>query len=201
MKLREIYRDDDLLVVDKPFGLASQPTRGDDDDVYTLLSAQERYVGLHHRLDRPASGLLLLTLQEDVNKAIATAFQTHAVDRTYAAVLAGTADALSARWEAPVDGREAVTDVETVGARGGLLAVLLRPQTGRLHQLRRHASQAGVPILGDRRHGGDAGRWWPRLALHAHRMALSHPRTGERLVLESPIPGDLAVVWARAGGP
>ena len=64
-------------------------------------------------------------------------------------------------------------------------------KTGRTHQIRRHAVQSGHPVVGDRRHGGAAGRLWPRLALHAARLALGHPATGEPLVIESPLPSDL----------
>ncbi len=70
-----------------------------------------------------------------------------------------------------------------------------------MHQIRRHASWAGVPVLGDLRYGGAAKKLWPRLALHARRLALAHPITGAALTVESPIPDDLAELWAAITAP
>ncbi|MCB9665849.1 MAG: RluA family pseudouridine synthase [Alphaproteobacteria bacterium] len=198
----EVFRDEVLLVVDKPSGMPSQPDREGSQDLYRLLAAREPYVGLHHRLDRPASGLVLLTLAERVNAAIAEAFRTHAIQRDYLAVLAGDGLVAGERfaWSDPLDGQEAHTDGEVLGAGGGLLAVRLQPRTGRTHQLRRHAAMHGLPMVGDRRHGGAVGSWLPRLALHAARMRLRHPETGARLDLRAPLPEALAGAWAAAGG-
>jgi 23S rRNA-/tRNA-specific pseudouridylate synthase len=201
MSLREVYRDEWLLVIDKPFGLASQPARDSDaPDVYTMLSAQEDYVALHHRLDRVASGLLLVGLDTSVNGALAEAFRRHTVVRTYAAVVAGRAPPKGTEWTGPIDGKHARTTVGPSVTASGMSAVWLRPRTGRKHQLRRHAAEARCPMVGDRRYGGDAGRWWPRLALHAARLSLTHPVTGKKLQLSAPIPDDLATVWRTAGG-
>lgn len=197
------HQDRWLIVVDKPHGVPSQPGRGGGGgDVFTELQRQHRYVGLHHRLDQPASGVILLALDPEVNAVLSEAFRTHAVARTYAAVLAGAWRPGERRaLDAPIDGDPARSDVDVLGARDGLLAARLVPQTGRLHQLRRHVSAAGAPILGDRRYGGDVGSWWPRLCLHATRLALTHPVTGLPLVVDSPIPGDMTEAWRRAGGP
>jgi 23S rRNA pseudouridine1911/1915/1917 synthase len=199
---REVFRDDAILVVDKPSGLASQPDPGGGDDLYTLLRRRERYVGLHHRLDRPASGLVLLALDPDVNAALAEAFREHRIDRSYLAVLAGDAVGVGTTrtWDAPIDGQTARTDVEVLGAASGLLAVRCALHTGRTHQIRRHAAMAGTPIVGDRRYGGEVGGWWPRLALHAYRLRFRHPRDGREIAVEAAVPGDLAVLWRRAGG-
>lgn len=198
----EVYRDPVLLVVDKPSGLPTQPDRDGTPDLYTLLCAHEPYVGLHHRLDRPASGLVLLTLSPEVNATVAEDFRTHAIERHYLAVLAG--DALApgdtATWTQPLDGRPARTDARILGAGSGLLAALLSPHTGRTHQLRRHAALAGLPMLGDRRYGGHAATWLPRLALHAWRMRLQHPLSGALLELHAPLPSALAQAWGLAGG-
>jgi 23S rRNA-/tRNA-specific pseudouridylate synthase len=69
-----------------------------------------------------------------------------------------------------------------------------------MHQIRRHAAMAGVPVLGDLRYGGAAKKLWPRLALHARRLALAHPVSGASLVVESPIPADLAELWEAISG-
>ncbi len=194
----EVYRDAWLLVVDKASGVPTQPAPGAANDVYSQLCRRERYVGLHHRLDQAASGLVLLTLDERVNAPIAEAFRSHAIERTYAAVLVGSAT--TGIWDRPIDGKSARTQVDLVGRGEGLSAVRLRLETGRTHQIRQHAAFAGRPIAGDRKYGGDAGRRWSRLALHAERLAFTHPVSGERVEVIAPIPVDLSALWARAGG-
>lgn len=198
----QVYRDRWLLVVDKPSGMPSQPDPSGDDDVYTALTRIETYVGLHHRLDRPTSGLLVVAIDPAANAPLADAFRRHAVHRTYAAVLAGAwptgTDTLT--WDHAVDGRPARTTARSAGSAGGLVAAWLTPETGRTHQLRIHAAMAGLPIVGDRRHGGAVGGWLPRLALHAAELRLDHPVTGEALAFRAPLPADLRAAWQAAGG-
>jgi 23S rRNA pseudouridine1911/1915/1917 synthase len=194
----EIYRDRWLLVVDKPAGMATQPAPGEL-DLHTTLMKAHGYVGLHHRLDQPASGLVLFTLDRSVNDAIAKGFREHTIRRTYRAVLDG--HAVDATWDRPVEGKPARTDVRVVGRGAGASAVECELHTGRTHQIRVHAALAGRPILGDRRYGGDAGRRWTRLALHAWRLELTHPVTGQPLVATAELPEDLAPLWKQAGGP
>lgn len=200
-ELPVVYRDEDVIVVDKPAGLPSQAGReGGQTHVVGLLAAQERYVGLHHRLDTPASGLLLLTIRPGANTAVARAFQEGRVERRYLAVVLGDPGP-SGRWDAELDGQEAVTLFERLGQGEGMAALLCQLQTGRTHQIRRHAALAGHPILGDRRHGGAAGRAWPRLALHATALRLPRPSGEGWLELSCPPPPDLAALLARAGLP
>lgn len=196
--LVERYRDRWLVVVDKPAGLPSQQARGGSDSVFTRLQADHAYVALHHRLDAAASGLLLLALDAEANAGLAAAFRTHRVERTYAAVADGRV--ATSTWERPVDGKAASTVARAVGHGAGCSALSLHLRTGRKHQLRVHAALAGHPLLGDRRYGGDAARHWPRLALHAVRLELDHPVTGERISVASPVPDDLVELWTRAGG-
>ncbi len=195
---RVVYRDRWLLVVDKPSGLPTQPTRTGEPNLYDQLAAREPYVGLHHRLDRPASGLVLLTLDASVNEAIATGFRTHAITRDYRAILWG--EAPPSRWTWPIDGLPAATTLEVEARGSGFTAARLRLETGRTHQIRRHAAHAGHPVVGDRRYGGEAGDAWPRLALHAAALHLAHPITGETLRVDAPLPDDLAPLWRLAGG-
>jgi 23S rRNA-/tRNA-specific pseudouridylate synthase len=190
------YRDRWLLVVDKPAGLPTQAPKGGGDNLFDRLRAEHAYVGLHHRLDTPVSGLVLFTLDPAANASVAAGFRTHAIARTYLAVAVG--EVAATRWDRPIDGAPASTLVEVAGTGAGLTALRLRPQTGRTHQLRIHAALAGAPLAGDRLHGGDAGRAWPRLALHAAALQLAHPVTGAPLGVESALPDDLAALWARA---
>jgi 23S rRNA-/tRNA-specific pseudouridylate synthase len=195
MTLREVFRDRWIVVVDKPAGLPTQPPQGGGDNVHDRLRASGGYVALHHRLDAAASGLLLFGLDRAVNAALAQAFRTHAIARTYLAIACG--DVLDDVWDRPVEGKTARTRVEVVGRGGGRCALRLRPETGRKHQLRVHAALAGAPLLGDRVYGGDPAE---RLALHATGLAFAHPATNEPIVLSSPLPDELAAAWAAAGG-
>lgn len=198
-----VWADDELVVVDKPAGVPTQPDadrRGG--DLLAWVVARWPDATLVHRLDQPASGLVVFARSDAARRELADALQTHRLDRRYRAVLAGGADAWgeAANWSWRVDGRPARTDVRRVGAAGGLLAVEASLHTGRTHQIRQHAATAGTPILGDRRYGGDAGRWHPRLALHAWRLTVEHPQQGT-LTLEAALPEELAALWTRAGGP
>jgi len=192
------HRDRWLLIVDKPAGLPTQPARGGSDSLIGQLEATEDYVALHHRLDAAASGLVLVSTHPDANKALTEAFRSHAIQRTYAAVAEG--HVTTTTWTGPVDGKKARTVAQSVGHGEGCTALALHLHTGRKHQLRVHAAMAGHPLWGDRRYGGDAARRWPRLALHASRLELEHPVTGDRLSVASPLPDDLAPLWALAGG-
>lgn len=200
-ELPERFRDRWLVVVDKPAGLPSQPTPGGDrTHVYGILTGQHRYVGLHHRLDTPASGLLLLTLDQAANAAISADFQAHRVERRYLAVALGDPGE-AGTWASPIQGEPAVTRWRRLGRGEGISALLLTLETGRTHQIRRHGADAGHPLLGDRRYGGAAGRLAPRLALHAVGLALKHPMRDEQVVVVGPIPDDLSPVLSGAGLP
>lgn len=191
--LRTVFRDAALWVVDKPAGLPTQAARGGGDNLYDRARAEAPYVGLHHRLDTAASGLVLLVVDPGVNAVVAAAFREHRIRRSYRAVAWGAVEA--GFWDRPVEGKAAHTDVEVVGRGRGMTALLLRPRTGRKHQLRVHAALAGAPLVGDRRYGGEASARWPRLALHAAGLGLAHPVGGAELALEAPLPDDLAPLW------
>lgn len=197
--LPERYRDADVVVVDKPSGLPTQAGReGGQQHVVGLLSASERYVGLHHRLDTPASGLLLLTLRKAANAGVSAAFAEGVVEREYLVVVLGDPGP-SGRWTDELDGQPAATRWRRLSTAEGMSVLWCTLETGRTHQVRRHAAMAGHPILGDRRHGGAAGRAWPRLALHAARLGFPHPSTGERVRISAPVPADLAELVRAAG--
>ncbi len=188
-----IYQDDDLLVVDKPFGVDSQK-------LWDQLQQDHEYLGMHHRLDQTASGLLLFTRDTRANAAVAKGFRHHRIQRSYHAVLMGTLTE-PATWKSGIERKQATTYATPIGTGGGMSAARLELETGRKHQIRIHAAMAGLPILGDRRYGAEVGRAWARLALHAASLRLVHPRTGAELLLQSPIPADLTEIWRLAGGP
>ena len=187
----ELYKDNWLLVVDKPSGLPTQSPRGGGDNLYARLRALHPYVGLHHRLDTPASGALLFSLDRGANPALAEAFREHRIHRRYRVVVLGDPGA-GGQWTTPIEGRPAATNWRRLGERGGLSLLEVALETGRTHQIRIQAVEAGHPVIGDRQHGGAAARLWSRLALHAIRLDLKHPVTGKPLGVESPIPSDLS---------
>ncbi|HJN77189.1 MAG TPA: RluA family pseudouridine synthase [Myxococcota bacterium] len=178
------FEDQYLVVVDKPAGLPSQAGVDGRPGVYELLGERHRYVGLHHRLDVSASGLMVLSLSKKANRGLAHQIQARRLDRRYQVLVLGDPGDEGV-WTAPIDHREAETHWRAL-RRGTTSLIEARLVTGRTHQIRLHALGAGHPVLGDRRHGGAAGRLSPRLALHAWRLGLQHPVTGEALRFESP---------------
>jgi 23S rRNA pseudouridine1911/1915/1917 synthase len=213
-----LYRDSALLAVDKPPGLPTHATA--DPSRASLVGHVQRYlreagraayVGVHQRLDRDTSGVVLLAIDAGANAGLARAFDERRVEKTYLALVARPAvvprgrvvvrrPVRAAGGKASRPREEATKAAETeILVREVLADALLveaKPRTGRRHQVRVHLAQAGMPILGDAVYGGAGGRA-PRLMLHAHRLALPHPLTGEPLAIESPPPEDFASLLAR----
>jgi 23S rRNA pseudouridine1911/1915/1917 synthase len=193
------HRDDSIIVINKPAGVPTQATRQDrSHNLYSQLQSQEKYVGLHHRLDTPTSGLVLFTIDQRANQSIAEAFRTHKVERTYQLVVVGDPGE-SGTWTEPIDGKSATTRFRRLHSKGGMSLLEATLETGRTHQIRIHAAEAANPVVGDRRHGGAAGRLWSRLALHANRLSFVHPMNGKTITIKAPIPADLMPLWVSAG--
>jgi 23S rRNA pseudouridine1911/1915/1917 synthase len=206
---RLVYADQDLVAVDKPTGVPSQPTLTSDqgtlpDLVAGLLGTP---VTLVHRLDRETSGVTVLARTPAAAAALAEAFRTGTPEKTYLALCARAPAPPDGRVDAPLGkdparaglrrvdrgGDAAATRYRTL--RQGPLAALVeaRPETGRTHQIRVHLAHLGAPLLGDPRYGGPrrVGEIAvPRVMLHARRLEIDHPSTGARLVLEAPVPDD-----------
>jgi 23S rRNA pseudouridine1911/1915/1917 synthase len=189
-----LYEDADVVAVDKhPTQLSAPTPESDRGNLVSLLEAElGGRIWVVHRLDLGTSGVLLYARTAHANRVLAETFRAHDVEREYLAVLEGTPE-LPRRVETPIDGRRAVTDFELV-ERLGEIATLVRCRlgTGRTHQIRLHAKTLGSFVLGDKKHGSRTRHDPPRLALHAARLALAHPSTGERLELSSELPDDLA---------
>ena len=199
VKIEDIWRSKGLLVVMKPSGLASQPTRsGEQRHLYGALMARGGYVGLHHRLDTPASGLILLTLERALNRPISEAMKGGRIERRYRVAVIGDPGA-AGKWTTPIEGKPARTHWKRLTTDGHASVLDVSLETGRTHQIRRHAAEAGFPILGDRRHGGAAGRAWERLALHAWRLSFTHPATDEPVTVTAPLPADLTDLFDQLG--
>jgi tRNA pseudouridine65 synthase len=199
-----LHRDAHVVVVDKPAGLASHRGWSDDDDA--LLQRVRDLVGawvyLIHRLDRGASGVVVLALDRDSAARLSEAWPT--VDKRYLAITRGhPPDHLVIDHPIPREpGGERVPAVTEIWRRetfGRYALVEAAPRTGRLHQIRRHLKHLACPLIGDVKYGkGEHNRIFRtehglhRLALHAASIAFDHPVTGERLAIAAPLPADLA---------
>jgi len=190
------HKDKWLLAINKPCGLPTQSTRDGGENLFDLLRDRNDYVGLHHRLDTPASGLVLFTLNRSANPGIAEGFRTHSIERRYEIVVVGNPGE-SGIWDTDIDGKKARSHWTRQASAGGMSVLEVHLETGRTHQIRRHAADNGHPVIGDRRHGGAASRLWPRLALHAAGLSLIHPMTDQPLSLQAPLPEDVSALWAR----
>ena len=215
-----IFEDADLIVVNKPAGLPTQPTL--DEARVNLFGAIKKflqrrdgsndpYVGLHHRLDRDTSGLVLFTKSKEANPGIAKLFADHGVIKVYEALCEKSrVGRLKPEWRVrnhlgklPGSGKKARFGAVRSGGdtaetefrvleefeRGAWVEA--RPKTGRTHQIRVHLSEDGLPILGDTHYGATEGGA-PRVMLHAARLTFVHPITNIELSVSCPIPGDFS---------
>lgn len=205
------YEDDHLLVADKPAGLLVHPASGPPEPtlanaVVHHLRASGKAGAFHpvHRLDRNTSGLVLVAKNPYVQHLL-FADGGKAVDRSYLAIVTGYPCPAAGVIDAPIgrhpdsivqrmvraDGKSAATRYETVAAAGPHSLVSLQLLSGRTHQIRVHLAHIGNPILGDDLYGGSRALI-ARPALHAASLAFTHPVSGERLNLASPLPPDMA---------
>lgn len=214
-----VWDDDDIVVVDKPSGVAAHPSIGWEGPtvlgalaaagfrIATSGAAERR--GIVHRLDVGTSGLMVVAKTEHAYTILKAAFKERTVDKIYHAVAQGHPDPLAGTIDAPIgrhpshswkfavtpDGKDSVTHYETLEAfpRASLLEIHL--ETGRTHQIRVHMAAHRHPCAGDPLYGADptlsARLGLTRQWLHAHRLAFAHPATGEWSTFESPYPADL----------
>jgi tRNA pseudouridine32 synthase/23S rRNA pseudouridine746 synthase len=220
-----IFEDAHVLALAKPAGLSSQGGRGQvhtlDELLWAFAKREKPRPRLIHRLDRDTSGVILTAKTKPAAGFLGKAMMGRRVKKTYLAIVApGAPEPRAGAIDQPLrrdeSGREAVMricppdhpDAETALSRyrtladgqGGAL-VELRPETGRMHQLRVHMAAIGRPICGDVRYGGAltlAGGGVPRLMLHAVALTFPHPAGGVT-TLGAPPPADFAEAAARAG--
>ncbi len=213
LPLNVVYEDDSLLVVDKPPYLAVHPSAFKPEP--TLANAVVGYYakqGQSHafrptnRLDRNTSGLLLTAKNAHIAYALA-----HKVDKTYLAIVLGELkgegvidqpirikDGCTITREVGEGGKESRTHYKALASDGEITLVRLWLETGRTHQIRVHMSWLGFPLVGDTMYGTDE-TILPRHALHCAEMAFTHPLTGERVRLHSPLPPDMKECLAKHG--
>jgi 23S rRNA pseudouridine1911/1915/1917 synthase len=221
-RLRVLYEDQHVLIVDKPAGVLTQPTPERERD--TLLERAGRhltrnrgvkrpYVGIVHRIDRDTSGVVLLVCAPKALRPFQSMFRSHAIERSYVAIVEGAIEPARGTIELPLvvdrgdgrrgvshhpsDGLRAVTHYERIDQFGGTAAQLVcRLETGRTHQIRIHLAETGHPVVGEPVYRSRTGPPFPvpfaRQALHAQALGFVHPMTGQNMRIEAPVPDDLA---------
>jgi 23S rRNA pseudouridine1911/1915/1917 synthase len=217
--LNIVYEDASLIVIDKPPGMVVHPAPGHSGG--TLVNALLHHCkdlagiggverpGIVHRLDKDTSGLIVAAKTDACMQSLTRQFKERDIHKVYLALTKGTFESKTGVIDVPIgrhkthrkkmsthtsSGREAQTRYEVLRQLDGFAYVQLFPKTGRTHQLRVHLASIGHPILGDRLYGGTLGPGLPQIArqaLHAHRLELTHPVTGNLLQLESPLPSDM----------
>jgi 23S rRNA (cytosine1962-C5)-methyltransferase len=201
-----LHEDDDLLVVNKPDGIPAQSAdAARPDDLLARLRAvrgEDAYFGVHQRLDRDTSGVLVLAKRREANGALAAQFDGRAIEKRYVAAVTGWPSgrerAVLKDFLAEGEGgkmavagartkgaKEAITRVKVLERKGERALLELVLETGRTHQARVQLAHAGAPIAGDVLYGGARAA---RLLLHARSIGLAHPATGARVRWEAAVP-------------
>ncbi len=216
-----IYRDDDIIVVNKPAGMVVHPASGHESGtlVNALLSiapqlalvSGTRRPGIVHRLDKDTSGVIVTALTEPARLALKSQFQDRSVRKSYLALVEGVLEPEVGIVDAPIgrskhrrkqmavvqNGREAQTEYRALEQFDNHTLVEALPRTGRTHQIRVHFAFIGHPIAGDRVYGFRR-RTVPlkRQFLHAHQLTVALPSSGSVVTFEAPPPNDLRHVLA-----
>ncbi len=211
---RLVYEDDDLIVVDKAARVLTVPTRKG--ETHTLLGAVSLYLSRRHhrgqahvvhRLDRGTSGLLVFGKSARVAGQLQNQFRGRKPEREYAAIVAGVVERDEGTFDTRLgttkslqrysvredeEGESAITHYRVECRLKDATFLRVRLETGRRNQIRVHFAEAGHPVLGDDRYRAELARhrrWTARrLALHATTLGFEHPRTGETLRFQSPLP-------------
>ncbi len=214
-----VYADRHLMVVDKPAGLLVHSVPGY--SAPTLVDAlagvgaggDEARPGIVHRLDRDTSGLLLVARDQRTHARLQAQLRQRRIGRTYVALVRGRPRSRRGRIEAPIGRdrrdptrmslstdrpRDAVTDFELTEALPGRSLLRVTLGTGRTHQIRVHLASIGNPVVGDPVYGHGPELGLERQFLHAAELRLTHPVTGEEMLLHSDLPADLAAALATA---
>lgn len=222
-ELRIVHLDEALAVIDKPAGLVVHPAPSHQgptlvDELTEILGggADPERPGIVHRLDKGTSGLLVVARDDAAHAALQEQVREREVERVYLALAGGRLASRTGTIDAPIGRsarqrhRMAVSGAASRQARTHFTVLELLPresylearlETGRTHQIRAHFAAIGHPLTGDPTYGGAARYGLRRQFLHAHRLAFTHPRSGERLSFTSPLPADLAAALEAAHAP
>ncbi|MET7422918.1 RluA family pseudouridine synthase [Dactylosporangium sp. NPDC005555] len=217
--LRIVHSDDDIVVVDKPVGVAAHPSPGWSGTtvigglaamgVTVATSGAAERQGVVHRLDVGTTGLMVVAKSEMAYSALKRAFKEREVEKRYHAVVQGHPDPLRGTIDAPIDrhpghdykfavvsgGRPSITHYDMIEAFPSASLLDVKLETGRTHQIRVHFSALRHPCVGDVTYGADptlsARLKLSRQWLHARELGFIHPRTGEYVSFVSEYPPDL----------
>ena len=221
-----VYEDDDVIVVNKPVGMVVHPAAGHPDG--TLVNALLYHCGnslsgingqlrpgIVHRIDRDTSGLIISAKNDMAHQHLADQLQDHSLYREYEAVCVGNLKEDTGTVNAPIgrhpvdrkkmaidrkNGRDAVTHYTVLARYPGYTHVQCRLETGRTHQIRVHMASVGHPLLGDPVYWSK--KPYPGLAgqcLHARKLSFVHPRSGQRMTVECPLPDWFTQVLTKLG--
>ncbi len=227
--LHVLHEDDDVIVVDKPVGVAAHPSPGWEGPTVigglaaaghrVSTSGAEERQGVVHRLDVGTSGVMVVAKSEHAYSVLKDAFRHRTVDKRYRALVQGHPDPMTGTIDAPIDrhptssykyavvqgGRDSVTHYETVEAFRHATLLDIHLETGRTHQIRVHMAAVGHPCVGDVTYGAD-----PTLSkrlglgrqwLHAVKLGFHHPADGRWVAFESPYAADLQTALDRVSAP
>lgn len=218
-----IYEDDDVVVLNKARGMVVHPAPGN--YTGTLVNALLYHCsnlsginsairpGIVHRLDKDTSGIMIVAKNDAAHISLSQQIQSKTAVRTYLAVVRGNIKTDSGTIETQIardktdrkkmavvkeGGRDAITDYEVLERFGKYTLVRCKLRTGRTHQIRVHMEYLGYPLVGDPKYSpmktpfGIKGQ-----ALHSHTLEFTHPRTGERMKFEAPLPEDMHKIITR----
>lgn len=202
--IKILYEDEHLVVLDKPDKLLTVSTASENEKtVHAILKRRlRRMVYPVHRLDRDTSGVMLFAYTTEARDKLKEQFEKHTIERIYYALLEGKPQPSKGTWRSILveeenfyvrslpnyddRGKLAITHYEVLKQRKNSALVKFTLETGRKNQIRVHASEAGFPILGDTKYGGQANR--RRLCLHAHILGFHHPFRNKKMKFISPLP-------------
>jgi 23S rRNA pseudouridine1911/1915/1917 synthase len=214
------YEDEHVLVVDKPPGVVVHPARGHRTGTLAQALAgraagggDPERAGIVHRLDRETSGLLVVARSDAAHASLKAQLRARQIEREYLALVEGRPAARAGTIDAPLgrdrrvrtrvstdtdEPRTAITHFETERVLPDFTLLRVRLETGRTHQIRAHLLAIGHPVAGDPEYGHAGLLGLSRQFLHAERLVFSHPVTGERVELRSPLPPDLRAALKQA---
>lgn len=215
-----LFEDEHVIVINKPAGMVVHPAKGNhtgtlvhgllfhNEEIFEEMLDSYKRPGIVHRLDKETSGTLIVAKNLDVWATLKETFKQHDLDKIYLAIVIGSPEKKMGTIEAPIgrhptnrqrmavvpEGKPSTSLYKVVAEANGCSLVKVKILTGRTHQIRVHMSHIGHPILGDPFYGGtpknspcpDA----QRQMLHAWKLNIPHPISGEKMLFQAPIPAD-----------
>jgi len=201
-----LWQDDKLLAISKPAGLAMHPAAEVDENLADIASDWLEKKSNHpvraypvNRLDRGTSGVVLLATSSSNAGILGRQVKEEGLDKIYLTVVEGLVEG-EGEINQPLDGKESVSRYRCLASGENCSFLLVQPITGRTHQIRRHLSVIGHPVVGDKRYDAQPLPTLPGIALHSFRTRLQHPTPDTQLTLCAPLPRELReLIIARCG--